>query len=901
MTTQASTTRVELAAVRDAAAAPESESFSAEVVGVLDTLDIPIIIVRRDCTVVRFNQAAADVFGLVSADIGRPLCDSGSLKDVRELANLRAQVIDDAIPSRREFRAGDRRFALRIAPYLGSNGQIDYAVLTFTNVTAFCETLEQAIYEREYTKAILNTVTEPLTVLDADLRVQTANRAFHEMFGISREETQDVPLVNLGNVLWKDSGLWASLRATLSDNRDFLTCEVDCDFPAVGNRTLLLDACQLPRKGHASILLVFRDITERKRAEEGKARLAAIVESSDDAIIGKGLDSIITSWNAGAERLFGYSAKEVIGQPGTILMPADRVNEEPSILERIRLGDRIDHYETVCLRKDGTLLDISLRVSPVLDRNGNVIGASKIARDITAHKQIEQALRASEDRYRRLLGLLPAAVYTCQAPSGIITFFNEHAAELWGREPQVGDTDERFCGSFRLWRSDGTSLPHDQTPMAVAMRENRPFRAQEVVIERPDGTRITALVNIDPIRETNGEVVGAISVFHDTTALKHAEQQLKEADCRKDEFLATLAHELRNPLAPIRNSLQILRMSDGAGPAAEHVYEMMERQVVHMVRLVDDLLELSRISRGKIQLKRERLDLAMVIGHAIEISKPLIEAGGHHLEVSLPNESIILDGDLVRLSQVFANVLNNAAKYTQNGGNITVSAKREESTAIVSIRDTGLGIPHDMLSRIFDMFAQVDNLLRRSKDGLGIGLSLVRTLVGLHGGTVEARSDGLGLGSEFILRIPLASHQAPGLRSSIPQERRKPSEGSTRRILLVDDNRDAADSLGTLLKFLGADVKVAYDGQSALEALRICRPTVVLLDIGMPGIDGYEVARRVRQDPEFYHLVLIALTGWGQEEDRRRTRDAGFNHHLVKPVELGALQGLLASLENQQT
>jgi PAS domain S-box-containing protein len=896
----ASTVHIEPADACDAqgdAAGPDS--LSALIVGVLDALDLPIIVVRRDCTVVQFNRAAADVLGLTPSDTGRPFFESGALEGATELENLCKQVFDEAAPCRREIRAGDRRFVLRLAPCLGANGQTEYAVLTCTNVTAFRECIEQAIYEREYTKAILNAVSEALTVLDADLRVQTANRAFYDMIGVSREEAQGVRLGELGNVRWEDSGLWVSLRGVLSDNREFVAREVDCEFPETGLRTLLLGARRLSRSNGASILLVLRDITERKRAEEVKARLAAIVESSDDAIVGKDLNSIITSWNAGAQRLFGYTAAEAIGQPVTMLMPADRFDEEPSILERIHRRERIDHYETVRRHKDGTLLDISLSVSPVLDQDGKVVGASKIARDITARKQIEHALRASEERYRTLLGLLPAAVYTCQAPSGVITFYNEHAAELWGREPKLGDSGERFCGGFELRRPDGTCLARDQTPMAIAMRENRPIRAQEAIIERPDGKRITTLVNIDPIRDANGQVVGAINVFHDMTALKQAEQQLKEADRRKDEFLATLAHELRNPLAPIRNSLQILRMSAGDGSSAEHIYEMMDRQVAHMVRLVDDLLELSRISRGTIELKKERIELESVIVHALETSRPFIEAGGHHLEVSLPKEAIFLDGDLVRLSQVFANLLNNSAKYTRNGGNITVSAKCDATSVAVSIRDTGIGIPQDMLSRVFDMFAQVDNVLRRSRDGLGIGLNLVRTLVGMHGGSVEAHSGGLGLGSEFVVCLPLAEQGSLGLEKSIPREGRKTANPPSRRILLVDDNRDAANSFGTLLKFLGAEVQVTYDGQSALKALHIFRPSVLILDIGMPGLDGYEVARRVRRDPEYCNLVLIAITGWGQEEDRRRTREAGFDYHLVKPVEIGAVQEILAARERQ--
>jgi signal transduction histidine kinase len=378
--------------------------------------------------------------------------------------------------------------------------------------------------------------------------------------------------------------------------------------------------------------------------------------------------------------------------------------------------------------------------------------------------------------------------------------------------------------------------------------------------------------------------------------LRRRAEQLAEMDRRKDEFLATLAHELRNPLAPLRNSLNILRMSGDSNPAAERVHEMMERQVNHMVRLVDDLLEVSRITRGKIELRRERVELAAVLRSAVETSRPLMEAAGHQLAITVPPEPLILEADPVRLSQVIANLLNNAAKYTEEDGQIWLTARREGGEAAVSVRDTGLGIPADMLPRVFDMFAQVDRTLKRSQGGLGIGLTLARTLVEMHGGRVEARSEGPGKGSEFTVRLPLAAED------SIAEEARpraggaQPSPLSQKRALVVDDNRDAADSLGMLLKFLGADAHVVYDGPSALQALHIYRPAVVFLDIGMPGMDGHEVARHVRQAPEFGDVLLIAMTGWGQEEDRRRSKAAGFDHHLVKPANADALQALLSSL-----
>ncbi len=631
---------------------------------------------------------------------------------------------------------------------------------------------------------------------------------------------------------------------------------------------------------------------ERKRAEEANATLAAIVESSVDAIISKDLNGIITSWNAGAQRIFGYTAEEAIGRPVTMLMPPDRVDEEPGILASIRRGEGIDHYETVRQCKDGTLLDISLTVSPVLDANGRVVGASKVARNITERKAGEEAVRLRSAQYETLLNQAPLGVYLVDADFRIRDV-NPIAQAAFGIPELIGQDfgevmhilweDEYANEIIRIFRHTlETGEPHF-TPECIETR-------------RDCGKRDFYEWQINRIILLDGRY-GVVCYFRNISTQIQAREALKDVDRRKDEFLATLAHELRNPLAPIRNSLQILRMTSGTVPAAQRIHEMMERQVVHMVRLVDDLLELSRISRGTIELKKERVELATVINNAIETSKPIIEAADHQLTVSLPAEPILVEGDVVRLSQVFANLLNNAAKYTNRGGNISVSARREERQLIVSICDTGIGIPRDMLSRVFDMFTQVDNSLRRSQDGLGIGLSLVRTLVSMHGGNVEVRSDGLGRGSEFLVRLPVTA--SSDLEPKPVSEGQEPAVAPTTRILVVDDNRDAADSLAMLLKLLGADVHLAYDGPSALEALSICRPSVVLLDIGMPGMDGYEVAKRVRRDSRFSNITLIALTGWGQENDRRHSQESGFDHHLVKPVDFGALQVLLASLDGQ--
>jgi PAS domain S-box-containing protein len=369
-------------------------------------------------------------------------------------------------------------------------------------------------------------------------------------------------------------------------------------------------------------------------------------------------------------------------------------------------------------------------------------------------------------------------------------------------------------------------------------------------------------------------------------ALQRQAEALREADARKDEFLATLAHELRNPLAPIRNALQILKLSSGDLATSARMVGMMERQLQQLVRLVDDLLDVSRVTRGRIELRKQPVEIAAVVRSAVELSQPLIESGQHQLSLELPKESIRLEADPTRLAQVFANLLNNAAKYTEAGGRIRIAVRREGAEVVVSVSDDGIGIPPEMLGRVFEMFQQVDASGKRSRGGLGIGLTLARTLVRMHGGSVEAHSAGVGKGSDFVVRLPALPVSEHGAAA-----RPRSGDVSTarRRILVVDDNVDAAESLAGFLELVGHDVLVAYEGDTALREAREKRPDVVLLDIGLPGTDGYEVARALRREPGLAGALLIAVTGYGREEDRRRSREAGFDHHLVKPLDPASL------------
>jgi signal transduction histidine kinase len=371
-------------------------------------------------------------------------------------------------------------------------------------------------------------------------------------------------------------------------------------------------------------------------------------------------------------------------------------------------------------------------------------------------------------------------------------------------------------------------------------------------------------------------------------------EQLNEADRRKDEFLAMLAHELRNPLAPICNAVQVLRLTGSSDPVTARMCEVMQRQIDHMVRLVDDLLEVSRITRGKITLHQEAADLTVIIRNAVDISRPLIDAAGHRLSIHMLDTPIPVHGDPIRLAQVIANLLNNAAKYTPDRGRITLTAQTRDGRAVVSVRDSGEGISADMLSRVFDLFAQGHPAASHAKGGLGIGLTLVRQLVELHGGAVEAFSEGPGHGSEFVVTLPLLA-KGEARTESGPSFDVFDHRFEGRRVLVVDDNADGADSLGLLLEMLGVEVRVVYSGQAALAALDTFQPSVVLLDIGMPETDGYEVARQMRHRAGSQNLTIVAITGWGQAEDHQRSRDAGFDEHLTKPPDLERLKHLLRS------
>jgi signal transduction histidine kinase len=511
---------------------------------------------------------------------------------------------------------------------------------------------------------------------------------------------------------------------------------------------------------------------------------------------------------------------------------------------------------------------------------GGMLQAAAVRRKANA------ALARTAAQFEALLGAAPLGIYLVDdefriaavnpvarpvfgdIPDLIGSDFEQAIRRLWPREYA-----DEISGHFR--RTLETGVPYlvpERAEKRLDLGITEYYEWQIHRIPLPDGRH------------------GVVCYFRDISQVVGAREALRESDQRKDEFIATLSHELRNPLAPIRSALHLLGMSSDANPPLARIHEMMERQVNHLVRLVDDLLEVSRISRGKLELRKEPVDIAPIVRHAVEIAEPLVQASRHRLSVSFPGEALMLNGDPVRLGQMLGNILNNAAKYTEPGGEIDVSVARKGGSIVIRVKDTGMGISAAELESIFEMFTRGSDL--KGQGGLGIGLALARQLAVMHGGSIEASSDGPGLGSEFRIRLPLSdvASARPGSGGKVG------ADLQGRQVLVVDDNRDAGDSLAMVLRILGCDVRVARDGMEALQTLQDFPAAVVLLDIGMPGMDGYEVARQIHARFPARRPVIVALTGWGQEQDRKRAQSAGFDHHMVKPAEIATLHSLLASL-----
>jgi PAS domain S-box-containing protein len=631
---------------------------------------------------------------------------------------------------------------------------------------------------------------------------------------------------------------------------------------------------------------------------ETEERMRSVINHVVDGIITIDDRGTVTTFNPAAERIFGYAHDEVIGRNVNILMPEPYHGEHDGyIANYLRTGEaKIIGIgrEVVGRRKDGSTFPMELAISVFQLKNRRYF--TGIVRDITERKQAEEELRRAEERMRSVVNHVIDGIITIDE-HGQIESFNPAAEKLFGykKDEVFGQNVKALMPEPYHGEHDGYISNYLRTGEAKIIGIGR-----EVVGRRKDGSTFpmelaVSAFHIGPRRYFTG-------IVRDITERKRLEQELRqrvdelaEADRQKNEFLAMLAHELRNPMAPICNALHLMKMPGAESAMVEEAREMMERQMHHLVRLVDDLLDVSRIIRGNIELRKERLDLAVAVARAVETAHPVIDAHGHELNVSLPEHPVFVEADLIRLAQIIANLLTNAAKYTNSAGRIWLTVEREDGHGVVRVRDSGIGIVPELLPRLFDVFFQGDRSLARSQGGLGIGLTLVKRLVEMHGGTVTGSSAGLGLGSEFVIRLPALSEAETRQVFEHRPIQPRVTDALRRRVLVVDDNVDAAKSIALILRLTGYDVHCVYDGPSALDAAQAYRPDVVVLDIGLPGMSGYEVAERLREQPEFKRVPLVAVTGYGQDEDRRRSKEVGFDHHLTKPVDPSALQAFVAA------
>ena len=525
------------------------------------------------------------------------------------------------------------------------------------------------------------------------------------------------------------------------------------------------------------------------------------------------------------------------------------------------------------------------------DAQGRLWRAFSINRDITQHKLAERALEQNSEMVRGVLDSLPEHIVVLNH-DGVVTMVNEpweRFAQANGGDPAAVSVGVNYLDVCRR------AIVSGDLSAEIALRgldEVLSGRLQEFEMEYPYHAPQQERWFLMHAQRASHGPAGMVLSHIDITERRQAEEALQLADRRKDEFLATLAHELRNPMASLRSGLEVMRLASDRPQAIDHTRGIMERQLGQLVRLVDDLLDVSRITYGKLELRKERIDLARVLYSAVETSRFIIEEMGHHLHLALPPEPVILDADHTRLAQVFLNLLTNAAKYSEPHGEIWLTAVVQGPEVIVSVRDRGIGIDPQQLPHIFDLFSQVDRSLEKSCGGLGIGLMLVKHLVGMHGGSVEAKSAGAGLGCEFIVRLPTVCPCGSG-REPAALECAHSGAPSRGRVMIADDNSDAAVTAQIFLELMGFEVATAHDGLQAVDVANTFHPAVILLDIGMPGLNGYEACRRIHQQPWSADSTFIALTGWGKDEDREKSRDAGFDHHLVKPVDPAALEHLL--------
>jgi PAS domain S-box-containing protein len=601
-----------------------------------------------------------------------------------------------------------------------------------------------------------------------------------------------------------------------------------------------------------------------------------------DAVVDYGIfvldpKGLVVSWNAGAQRIKGYLQDEVVGQHFSMFYTpeARAVGWPAEELQRASVAGRFED-EGWRVRKDGTRFWANVVITALRDADGKLLGFGKVTRDLTERRMQEEALRESEERVRLMIAAVRDYAIYMLSPMGIIESWNTGAQQLKGYSSE--DVIGRHFSLF--YRPDDLKAGMPEAELKTALEKGR--AEEEGWRVRKDGSAFWANVIISPIHDAQGSLRGFAKVTRDMSERRRL-TELESSSKRMNEFLAMLAHELRNPLAPIRNAVTVLQLEPSPSPVVRSSRDMIDRQLTHMTRLVDDLLDAGRLSTGKINLKKEKILYNQVVERAVEAVRPLMDARHHRFVLDMPEGDIYLTADATRLAQVLQNLLTNAAKYTPSGGEITLKAWVDGTQLGSSVTDNGAGLTPESIGQIFELFSQGDTQTAAKESGLGIGLTLAKTLVEMHGGVLNAESEGPGKGSRFTFFLP----------SAVEETGRKQEDTDGMRFLVVDDNRDAADSLAEILRLMGCSVKTAYDGESGVERAVDYAPQAALVDLGMPGMNGFEVARRLRASPAGKHMVIAAVTGFGAEDDKQRTLSAGFDVHLTKPVDFTTLQSFL--------
>ena len=902
-----------------------------DLVNLVGCIQSAIVMLGTDLRIRRFTPSAEVLLNLTSGDVGRLLTDMQlNLVGLSDLEALLKDVLDSL--HIKELNVQDKSghwYSLRLRPYRTVDNVIDGIVVMLVDV----DVVKRA---HEYNESIMATVREPLLVLDQQLCVQSASRSFYETFQVSSGETLSRPLFQLDNGQWNIPELRRLLVELLPLENDVVDFEMEHEFERIGYRSMRLSARRLIQAADQAplILLALEDITTRKELDsvlrKSDKRLRSIMDAMPQKIFTATPEGDVDYFNPQWTEYTGMTFEEMNNSGWRhFIHPDDLADKTEHWKHAFATGEPFQS-EHRFRRADGAYRWHFSRATPLRDATGAILMWVGSNTDIHDIKQPELALHNSEMRYRRMFEAAKDGVLILDSTDGRIIDVNPFMGEL------LGYSHSEFMGK-ELW---GIGLFSDKAAnesMVRELQEKGYVRFEHLPLKSKDGRAVEVEVVANVYQEDHHSVIQCN--IRDITERSRMENvlrtqavQLSEMHRRKDEFLAMLSHELRSPLAPIANAVQLLGLQkSGENRMQQQARGIIERQVGQLQHLVDDLLEVSRITTGRVQLRLDRVDICRVAEGAVETVRPLIEQRRHELMVTVPQEPVWMVADAARLEQVLVNLLTNASKYTEGGGHIWLTVELISDQAnegrpspdsasrinpathipgshecleqvVIRVRDTGVGISPALLPHVFDLFTQAARSLDRSQGGLGIGLALVKRLTELHGGTVEAFST-MGEGSEFVVRLPLASNEAQDTSNEFDAASNLAPSNSPLaaplKILVVDDNVDTVLGFSMLLKASGHDVRTAHDGLSAVETAIDYRPNVVLLDIGLPGLNGYEVAKRLRQHPDLKNTVLIALTGYGQDADRQTSQQAGFDHHLVKPARFDQLKKILATVQER--